>query len=130
MTCPVTILAPGASTTCTQTYVLTQADADSGHVSNTVTATGTPPVGAAVTGTDSTESSITPQPSITVSKSSGTPTVNAAGRTIAYTFVITNSGNVTLTAVALSDPKVGPVTCPVTDLVAGAVDDLHGRPTR
>ncbi|MFN8191651.1 MAG: hypothetical protein U0R78_14645 [Nocardioidaceae bacterium] len=43
-----------------------------------------------------------------------------AGDTILYSFVITNTGNVTLTSVGVTDAKVGPVTCPVTTLAPGA----------
>ncbi|MEZ5093181.1 hypothetical protein [Nocardioides sp.] len=41
--CPVTTLAPGADTTCTASYTLTQADVDAGVVDNTATVTGTDP---------------------------------------------------------------------------------------
>ena len=34
------------------------------------------------------------------------------GDTIAYSYVVTNTGNITLTSVAVSDPTQGPVTCP------------------
>ena len=43
-------LAAGASETCTATYTTTQADVDSGRITNTGTATGTPPTGPNVTG--------------------------------------------------------------------------------
>ena len=46
VSCPLTTLAPAASTTCTATYTLTQADVDTGAVNNTATATGTTPAGA------------------------------------------------------------------------------------
>ncbi len=43
--CPVTTLAPDASTTCTATYTLTQADVDAAAVVNIATAYGNPPGG-------------------------------------------------------------------------------------
>ena len=113
-------LEPGATTTCTKTYTLTQADVDSGHVANTATATGTPPTGSPVSGTDSTDSPITAGPAITLDKTAAAPSGNTAGSTVAYSFAVTNTGNVTLTAVGVDDPQVGPVTCPVTTLAPGA----------
>ncbi|MGV8848839.1 MAG: beta strand repeat-containing protein [Propionibacteriaceae bacterium] len=120
ITCPVTSLAPGASTSCSATYTVTQADVDSGHAANTATASGTSPTGAPMTATDSTDDDFTPAPAITLTKTAGTPTGMTAGSTMAYTFVVTNTGNVTLTSVGVSDPKVGPVTCPVASLAPGA----------
>ncbi len=98
VTCPVTTLAPGATTTCTATYTLTQADVDAGTVVNTATASGTPPTGAPVTATDSVTTPVPAAPAITLDKQAGTPSGSSAGSTIAYTFVVTNTGNVTLTS--------------------------------
>ena len=118
---------PGASTTCTTTYTLTQADVDAGpreqhrdgqrHAADRRSRPGDrhaptrrSPARAA----------------ITLDKQAGAPSGNTAGSTIAYTFLVTNTGNVTLTSVGVTDPKVGAVTCPATTLAPGAIDDVHG----
>ncbi|HMQ37536.1 MAG TPA: LPXTG cell wall anchor domain-containing protein [Micropruina sp.] len=118
--CPVDVLAPGETTTCTATYTLTQADVDSGHVSNSATATGTSPTGDPEEPTDITDTPIPGDPSISLTKTAGTPSGNTAGSTIAYSFLVTNAGNVTLTSVSVADPKVGAVDCPVDVLAPEA----------
>ena len=127
VSCPVTTLQPGASTTCTKTYTITQADVNAGAVNNTATAQGTPPTGAAVSSApDSTSTPTSTISSLTLVKSAGVPVdVNSNGRvdagdTIAYGFLVTNTGAVTLTAVGITDAKTGPVSCPVTTLQPGA----------
>ena len=77
------------------------------------------------TATDSTDTLIAAGPSISLDKQAGTPTGNTAGSTIDYSFVVTNTGNVTLDPVSVDDPKVGAVSCPVTVLAPGGVDDVH-----
>ncbi len=120
--CPVTTLAPTDSTTCTATYPLTQADVDAGVVDNIAAAYGNPPGGDPASTTDdasasdSTSTPIAAGPTLTLNKVAGTPSGNAAGDTIDYTFLVTNTGNVTLDTVAVDDPKVGTVLCPVTTL--------------
>ncbi|HEY0951792.1 DUF11 domain-containing protein [Nocardioides sp.] len=126
ITCPNTALAPGVSVSCTpKTYVLTQNDVDTGKVENTATAHGTPPSGPEVTDTDSTTTPIASLPSIELDKTAG-PIDDLdgngpdAGDTIGYDFTVTNSGNVTLNPVTVTDPKVGPITCPPGALLPGA----------
>ncbi len=85
VTCPVTVLAPGASTTCTATYTLTQADVDAGEVVNTATASGTPiPTVPRRTAEDTVTTPIPAAPVITVDKQAGVPTGATAGSTIDY----------------------------------------------
>ncbi len=76
-----------------------------------------------MTATDSTDTTITASPSMTFDKQAAAPSGTTAGSTLPYTFVVTNTGNVTLTSVAVSDPKVGTVSCPVTSLAPGAHTD-------
>ncbi|WP_347638922.1 hypothetical protein, partial [Sphaerisporangium sp. B11E5] len=123
ISCPVTTLAPQDSTTCTGTYVVTQADIDAGSIVNTATASGTPPTGPAVTSAPSTVTITgTPAPGLSLLKTASPQTVSAAGVTVTYSFLVVNTGNETLTGVSVADtsfsgtgtPPV--VSCPVTTL--------------
>ncbi len=108
-------LDPGESLTCTATYTVTQDDLNSGSVTNTATAS--------ASGTDSNQDQVTvsavQSPALTLDKA-GTLDITAAapagsanaGDEIDYAFEVTNSGNVTLTEVTLTDPNVATVSCP------------------
>ncbi|WP_166789332.1 MULTISPECIES: DUF11 domain-containing protein [unclassified Cryobacterium] len=96
------VLAPGQSVTATATYAVTQADRDAGTVHNTATTTGTPPGGGIVTDEDEFDQPLGGTPSVSLVK-----TGVLSGNTIAYTFVATNSGTVTLTSVSIEDALDG-----------------------
>ncbi|MGL5928576.1 MAG: DUF7507 domain-containing protein, partial [Dermatophilaceae bacterium] len=128
VTCPATSLAPGASTTCTadDAYAVTQADVDAGVVSNTAAASATGPLGIPATSDPSTSdipvaqaSAMGLTKSATVADANGNGGTDAGDR-IAYTFTVRNVGTVSLDAVAVDDPKAGPVTCAATTLAPGA----------
>lgn len=108
--CPQTTLAPGAATTCTATYTLTQADIDARQVTNTAQATGAPPEGDPVTATDDAIISGDPVPQLSLVKTAdaaGVQSPTVVGNPIDYTVTVTNTGNVTLSQVAVTDTVLG-----------------------
>ena len=124
---PVASLAPGATITCSATHEVTQADLDAGSVVNV--ATGDSDQTPEVTDTVSVPGAQTP--GLLVEKSAGEPSFAAVGEVIHYSYVVTNTGNVTLTGVTLVDDQE-PVTCdpavPVGVAGAGCDDHLLGDP--
>ncbi len=112
ITCPSTTLAVGASMTCTATATINV------DTTNVVIATGNAPTGDTVSDNDSASVDVI-NPAIDVEKTAN-PTMIRSGRTVTYTYVVTNTGDVTLTNVVLTDNKLGTITCPATELVVGA----------
>ena len=116
-TCPATPpLAPGASITCTASYSITQADLDGGSVTNTATASN-----GSVTSLPDSETVIADQnPELTLVKTATPGTYDSVGDTISYSYLVTNTGNVTLDGpVTVTDDKAT-VTCPpVVSLAPG-----------
>ena len=117
--CAATALAPGATTTCTADYVITQADVDAGTVDNTAGASANAPSGDSVLSRrDSTSTVTSDVATLTLTKQAGAPfDVDGSGRvdagdTIAYHFVLTNTGARTLTDVTSTTPRSAPSTAP------------------
>ena len=117
------IFEPGETVTCTADYTITAADVTAGTVINTATAT--------VYGFDSNDDSETvglAAPAVdlvktgTLNDDDGTPGLSA-GDTISYAFTVTNTGNVTLTNVSVSDPTVTVSGGPLASLGVGASDN-------
>jgi uncharacterized repeat protein (TIGR01451 family) len=127
-TCTSATLAAGAKETCTATYTVTQADIDNGSVNDSATVSGDPPSGSPVTSPSSTASvPVTRNGALTVVTSASPSAVTQAGQVITYSFLVTNTGNVTMTSVAVIDTQTvpaGPLTsgpaCPSATLAAGA----------
>ncbi|WP_420963660.1 DUF7507 domain-containing protein, partial [Brucella sp. IR073] len=127
-------LEPGGKATFTATYTPTQDDVDAGNVVNVATATGTPPVGDPVDSNEDT-ATIPPDrtPGLTIDKKG---TLNDKdgdglidlGETISYTFLVTNTGTVTLTDVTVNDPLVEVEEDPVT-LAPKGTFTFHGTYT-
>jgi uncharacterized repeat protein (TIGR01451 family) len=137
-TCPGGSLAPGSTTDCTATYIVTQADMNNGSVADAATATGTPPTGPSINSAQANLSvPATQTPSLTVVKSATPSTVSSVGTVVIYTFDVTNTGNVSLTAISINDTQTNPVgdtltsgpTCPSGSLAPGASVDCTATAT-
>ncbi len=128
MTCGASVLAPGGSTVCTAAHIVSMTDLDSATVSNTASVTGTPPIGGPIAPVDS-NTVVTPAvqtPSLAVVKSSSTGSFAVAGSVLTYDFRVTNTGNVTVSSIAINDPKVTAVSCAATSLAIGQVTTCSG----
>lgn len=116
-------LAVGQSTTCTASYRITAADLKAGRFTNTATAWGDPPRGliVAISPPSSTTEIAVERPGIKVVKTAGPASFAEAGQVIRYSFRVTNTGNVTLTRVHVTDTLTGlsTVACPKTTRAAG-----------
>jgi uncharacterized repeat protein (TIGR01451 family) len=104
-------LAAHATTTCTSTHTITQADIEAGSITNAATAL-TTFNGALVTSNQATATVTAVQaPTLSITKAATELSFDAVGQTIHYTIVATNVGNTTLQAVTVSDPGVTGLTC-------------------
>ncbi|MDX5467168.1 MAG: DUF11 domain-containing protein, partial [Cyclobacteriaceae bacterium] len=102
-------LAPGESKTIEVSYPITQEDIDRGNVKNEATATGESPNQGDddPTATDEVTTPILYRPEIQMVKTSDKNEVREAGEVITYTLTVTNTGNVTMSDVTISDPLTG-----------------------
>jgi uncharacterized repeat protein (TIGR01451 family)/LPXTG-motif cell wall-anchored protein len=128
VTCPVGPIAVGGSVTCTApAYVLTQADVDRGTVGGIASVTAVPQLEQLDPVTDTHEAStdVNRAGALEVEVTSGAPVdvdedgLTDGGDTVTFGYLVTNTGNTTLTHVTVDDPAVGPVTCSVKYLLPG-----------
>ena len=119
VTCPSTAvgLAPAGTITCSASYTITQADLDAGSVTNSAYATD------GTTSSNRTARRSTPsrQGGLGLSKTAAPPPTMQVGDVISYTYVVKNTGNITLAGpFTVNDDKVGAVSCPAGSLAPGA----------
>ncbi|MCZ8163087.1 MAG: hypothetical protein O9275_20685, partial [Microcystis sp. LE19-196.1B] len=116
------VLDVGETWTYSASSTVTQADVDAGSFTNEATATGTPAGGTLEPAKGSKTINAIQNPSLTLVKTGVFNDENENGRadsgeTISYTFLVTNTGNVSLTNVTVSDPMVtvsgGPISLAV-----------------
>jgi uncharacterized repeat protein (TIGR01451 family) len=121
-----TTLQPGQSATFTATYPVNQADLDHGTITDTGTVTGTPPTGGTLTNTSAPVTvNATQQRALTLQKSASPGTVSAVGDQVTYSYLVTNSGNVTIEGIAVAESQfsgtgtLSAVSCPEPALAPG-----------
>ncbi len=118
--CAPATLAPGQTMTCSAVHVVTQADLDGGAVTNIASVNGVSPTGSAVTSSSlAVVVPATRTPALTLTKSTSSASFSKAGVTISYTISATNTGNVTLADVALTDANAVLVGCTPRSLAPG-----------
>ena len=133
VSCPSTTLAKGANETCTATYTVTQADVDSGSVTNSATASAVGPHGVAVSSALGSVTVVANGTTSTISlaKSTTSTGYGAAGQTIPYAYTVTNTGTTTLHGIVVSDTATNPngdvepvtVNCPGGTVAPGSTQD-------
>ena len=107
-------LDPGESITCTATYTITQADLNSGSVTNVATAH----AGGTNSNQDTETVNAAQTPALTLVKTATPQTYDSVGDVISYGFLVTNSGNVSLAGpVTITDDKTTNETCPAVTTV-------------
>src|SRR5206468_4682057 len=121
ISCPASSLAPAAISTCTATYVVKQSDVDAGTILNTGTVNAST-AGGPVSANDSLTVTLAQTKGVTIKKSSNVSSSTKAGDTITYSYLVTNTGNTTISSLAVTDPHAGlsSIVCPLTTLAPGA----------
>lgn len=115
-------LAPGAVMTCTATRATTQADLDAGSVRNTATVNARAPNGTAITPvTAAATVNATQSPAISLDKTVTPADATASTGTVTYGFTITNTGNVTVANVGLTDDLLPADSISCTPALGGSL---------
>ncbi|WP_198520607.1 DUF11 domain-containing protein [Kitasatospora sp. CB02891] len=127
VTCDATTLNPGASTLCHGSYVVTAADVQAGHVTNTAHANGTDPEGQPVQSPPGEVTvPVVGEGQLTIEKTADSAGPFHVGDTVNYTYTVTNTGTGAVSSITVADDHIASVTCDATTLNPGASTLCHG----
>jgi uncharacterized repeat protein (TIGR01451 family) len=111
---------PGVSTTATATYTIKESDLP-GPLNNTVTVSGVEDrTNKPVTATANATVALTYTAALNLTKVPSSTTAKV-GDTVTYKFTVTNTGNVTIKGLNLTDDKLGTIKTDKSELAPGAV---------
>ncbi len=127
-------LAPGATMTCTGSYVATQADIDAGSITNVAAITGLDSHDNVISATGSTIVTMSSKAEATFKKTAAPVEHLSLGDEVRYQFSATNTGDRSLVNAQVTDPLVGlsPLSCSPalgSTLAPTAVLDCHATST-
>ena len=121
VTCPTDTLNPGEYMTCTM-----DGTAAPCLYSNTATVTAETPLGMSVTDEDSSHYTGVPDASVEIEKTTNGEDADSApgpsipvGNPVIWAYTVTNTGDIDLSGVYISDSVIGPVGCPKSTLAVG-----------
>ncbi|WP_197429304.1 DUF7507 domain-containing protein [Winogradskyella endarachnes] len=120
-------------------YTITQADVDAGHITNNVTASGLEPDGTTtvqandtyIIDANNTEVTLCSDGGINIVKAASTATAGCVGEgdEITYSFTVTNSGNVSINTITITDDLLGGDITSTLSLVGDDNNDSILDPT-
>lgn len=125
--CASSSIAPGSSVTCTATYAVTQHDLDTlSSLIHPATSTAVDSAQNAVN-SNSTQTTVplSREPALTLSKSAAVASFGSVGASVPFVFLVTNTGNVTLTDVGIEETAfsgtgtLGSVVCSAAGVAPG-----------
>lgn len=121
-------LPPDGSVVCTGSYTITQADIETGYVTNQAYATADYNGNLITSNTDTVTVTAIQQPALTIEKNASPSTYDSVGDVIDYTFTVRNTGNVTVfEPFAVFDDRALNESCPATtSLAPGAAIECTG----
>jgi uncharacterized repeat protein (TIGR01451 family) len=124
------VLSPGQKGVLTFPYAVTQANLDNGSIVNTATARGTAPDSSNVQSQGiATSTARNISAAVGIEKSADVTSFSAVGDKINYSFVIQNTGDVTLYDVTLEDVKLGISGLEVAASLAPGQSETVSAPT-
>jgi hypothetical protein len=119
--CPVSSLAPRATTTCTASSTITQADLDRGSLTNVARAV----TDQRTSAPDEVTVTVVANPGLTLVKSTTSTGYDEVGDVLAYSYAVRNTGNRTLPGPVTGDRRQDPGHLPCRRAGAGGDHDLH-----